>query len=232
MEKDRSKRQSVVVKICGLTNWEDTWNALQAGADFLGFVCNANDPRYIDPEAVRIIVQRLHREKPIPPPYTVGIFADAAVETVQAVLAVTGLDYGELQGDETPAVLQALGRRAYKKLRPHSAEEADADAGWYAPLAPKGRHAPKVLVDAYHPDLYGEDAAQLNWDIQRYLTEQRFKIIMGGGLTPANVVEAIRYVRPWGVNVNCGVESDSGRKDPTKVIAFIQAAKHAFEGAP
>jgi len=194
----------------------------------LGFICAESSPRYIPPTTVRDIVRRLRQETAGPVPYTVGVFVNASAETVKAVLAITGLDYGELAGEETPAVLQALGRQAYKKLHPHAAEEADADAGWYAPLAPKGKHAPKVLIDAYHPDLYGGRAVQINWEIQRYLTEQRFKIVMGGGLTPENIAAAVRYVRPWGVNVSRGVEAAVGKKDPAKVIAFVRAAKNAF----
>ncbi len=223
------RKEPPVVKICGLTNWEDAWVATQAGTDFLGFIFYEKSPRYVPVETVKTIVQRLRQERPEPPPYTVGVFVNASVETVQTTLDESGLDYAQLHGDETPAILEALNRRAYKALRPLSKEEADADAGWYAPLAPKGRHAPKILIDAYHPNLYGGSGLKANWDILAYLTSQRFKIIMAGGLTPENVAEAVRYVGPWGVDVSSGVEAAPGKKDPEKVIAFIRAAKTAWK---
>ena len=210
----------VWVKICGITRLADAHAALEAGADALGFNFYPPSPRYITPERAAEIIAAL--------PETachVGVFVNAELATVREIVETCHLDYVQLHGNEPPAFVGALWPRAFKGLRPRSAAEAEAQASIYAPLGPTDTAAPTLLLDAYQPGQYGGTGQQGNWTLAAHLAS-RYRIFLAGGLTPENVAEAIRQVRPWGVDVASGVESAPGIKDHDKVRRFIQEAKH------
>jgi phosphoribosylanthranilate isomerase len=229
------------VKICGLTNLEDAQTAVDAGADLLGFIFYEKSPRYIDPRTVASIVSAL---KPAPRspllalrstpegearsgprfPLFVGVFVNPSLEQVTLILNHCDLDLAQLHGEEAPELLAHLAKRAFKALRPRSAEEAEADGSRYARLGPSG--GPDLLVDAYHPDARGGTGQAGDWNLAAGLA-RRHRLLLAGGLTPDNVASAIRQVRPWGVDVASGVEAAPGRKDHDQVRAFIAAAKES-----
>ncbi len=127
----------VRVKICGITNFEDARVALQAGADYLGFILYPKSPRYVTPEIIKQMVLDigywvLDRDAPIPntqypisnPPRFVGVFVNETVERITDILAFTGLDYAQLHGDESSEFLQRLAGKAFKAVRPADGESA------------------------------------------------------------------------------------------------------------
>jgi phosphoribosylanthranilate isomerase len=211
---------AVRVKICGITRLEDAQAALDAGADLLGFNFYPQSPRYISPERAAEIIAALPQMI-----RCVGIFVNAELATVRRIVETCRLDYVQLHGDESPGFVQALSPRAFKALRPRSAEEAEIGAAAYAPLGPVDSAAPALLLDAYRPGQYGGTGWQGDWTLAARLAS-RYRILLAGGLTPENVANAVRRVRPWGVDVASGVESAPGRKDHDKVRRFIQEAKH------
>ena len=146
---------------------------------------------------------------------------------MQRILKETGLDLAQLHGGEPPVVLERLQGRAFKALRSTSLAEAEADAEWYADLGPSA--GPDLLLDAYHPQAYGGTGQRADWDTAAALA-RRYRLLLAGGLTPANVAEAIARVQPWGVDVSSGVETEPGRKDHAAVRAFIAAARGATHG--
>ena len=97
-----------------------------------------------------------------------------------------------------------------------------AEAEWYADLGPPA--GPQLLLDAYHPQLHGGTGQVGDWDIAAALAP-RYRILLAGGLTPDNVRQAVRQVRPWGVDVSSGVEMAPGQKDHDKVRRFVTEAK-------
>lgn len=222
------------VKICGLTNLEDAQAAMEAGADLLGFIFYEKSPRYVDPRTVGSIVSTLrhasHSTPRVrgghPPPLFVGVFVNPSLEQVTQMLNHCDLDLAQLHGEEDPELLALLTRRAFKALRPRSVEEADTDASRYARFGPGG--GPDLLVDAYHPQARGGTGQAGDWNLATGLA-RRHRLLLAGGLTPDNVANAIRQVRPWGVDVASGVEAAPGRKDHAKVRAFVAAAKGAGE---
>ncbi len=238
----------VTVKICGITNSEDALAAVEAGADFLGFICYAKSPRYVPPEGIRAVVRAVRaaaaaarraavsvgagqgRAPSLPAapsrvPRFVGVFVNAPVADVRHALDFCGLDYAQLHGDEPVDDLPAIGGRGYKAIRPNSRERAFTDAALFAPLV---RHnGPRLLIDAYDPDAFGGTGQRTDWELAARLALQTRHLLLAGGLSPANVAEAVRAVRPWGVDVSSGVEAAPGRKDQDKVRAFIAAAKAA-----
>jgi phosphoribosylanthranilate isomerase len=211
------------VKICGITNLEDARAAAVTGADFLGFIFYPRSPRYVTPEAAGQIIVALRTEGLTIT--TVGVFVDAPPAEIERAMRVAGLDLAQLHGDEPLAQVQALGGRAFKALRPHSVAEGEADAMRYLPVAPNDDRAPQLLVDAYRPGAYGGTGQTGDWSIAHALAQQCERLLLAGGLTPDNVAQAIRQVRPWGVDVSSGVEASPGRKDHGRVQTFIAAAR-------
>jgi phosphoribosylanthranilate isomerase len=242
------------VKICGLTNLADAQAAVAAGADLLGFIFFPQSPRYVPPERVREIIQALELDRRPPTAdgrpragrggkprrsvvgghpsavATVGVFVDESSAAVAQILDFCGLDLAQLHGEEPPEMVTGeLHGRSYKALRPRSLDEALDLASRYAPAPSlEGETCcPALLVDAYHPHLRGGTGETGDWSLAAALAG-RYPLLLAGGLCPANVAEAVRAVRPWGVDVSSGVESAPGHKDHAAVRAFVAVAKKAI----
>ncbi len=202
----------VRVKICGLTNLDDALAAVDAGADGLGFILVPGTPRYVTPAAVANIIAGL-------PPFVakVGVFVDEPLEQVQSVLAECGLDLIQLHGRESPEYCAALCPRAIKSFRVRNAESL-ARLAEYRVAA--------YLLDTYLPGQAGGTGQVFDWGLARQAAAHG-RIILAGGLTPQNVGEAVRAVRPYAVDVSSGVEASPGRKDQGKLRAFVRVAKSA-----
>jgi len=208
------------VKICGLTSLADAQAAAEAGADMLGFIFYARSPRFVEPaHAAAIIASIQHMAVSVK---TVGLFVDAPLREIQETLRLCRLDFVQLHGGEPPHLLEMLQPQAFKALRPTSLDEAAAEAEWYADLGPPD--GPQLLLDAYHPQLHGGTGQVGDWAIAAALAP-RYRILLAGGLTPDNVRQAVRQVRPWGVDVSSGVEAAPGQKDHDKVRRFVAEAK-------
>ena len=224
---------SFKIKVCGLTDLVDVRAAMAAGADMLGFIFFAGSPRCVKPEQVRRI---LDEAQPNQAGFvTVGVFVNDSPQHVAQVLDFCGLDFAQLHGDEPPAALGntsedrgPLCSRAYKALRPRSIKEASHLAQSYA-LPPHLRSAgrlPAFLIDAYHPTQRGGTGETGDWRLAQSLAG-RYPLLLAGGLTPANVAQAIHSIHPWGVDVASGVEQSPGRKDHAALRAFFSAVKQA-----
>jgi phosphoribosylanthranilate isomerase len=206
-----------VIKICGITNLDDAHCALDAGADMLGFIFHRKSPRYVEPERVRAMLIELR-------PRTagwisVGVFVNRLPQEISAMLAESGLDLAQLSGDESLEDLQALGGRAYKAIR-----TAEAAGAILASRVTVNNRAPQLLLDANHPTLYGGSGSRADTSLALKLSRQ-CRMLLAGGLNPNNVAEAIRQVRPWGVDVSSGVESSPGSKDHARIRDFISAVR-------
>ncbi len=204
----------IKVKICGITNVEDALLAADAGADYLGFILYPPSKRAVDAATVKAITAVL-RQRP-DCPILVGVFVNESAETITQTLTDCQLDLAQLSGDEPVELLEAISDRAYKGIRPRNIEEATEQAFSYIvdPDMP-------LLVDAYHPKLYGGTGEKADWSIAQLLAFDVPHFMLAGGLKPENIVEALGIVRPWGVDVASGVEASPGKKDAEKVRAFI-----------
>ena len=205
---------AVKIKICGITNHDDAQAAIDAGADALGFVFYKSSPRWVQPDVVRRIVAAL-------PPFVlpVGVFVNEDGKVVRDLMDACGLAVAQLHGDETAAYCEQLGRPAWKAVRLK-------DAGSFLALAEyKGRAGVRgVLIDAFSESVYGGTGRRADWTWAAEAARHA-PVILAGGLTPENVHEAVRIVRPYGVDVSSGVEVSPGKKDPHKLAAFIAAVK-------
>lgn len=199
----------VKVKICGITNIEDALKAVTLGADAFGFVFYKGSPRYIEPDRAKEIILKL-------PPFitTVGVFVDATEDEVKTIIRHTGIDVVQFHGDEPPEAC-LIEKRVIKAIRVKELSDLE-------PL--KHYNVSAFLLDTYTPDLFGGTGQLFNWDIA-VSAKQFGRIILAGGLTPENVEKAVRWVRPYGVDVSSGVESEKGKKDHLKMGLFIAKAK-------
>jgi len=197
------------VKICGITRNEDADAAVACGADALGFVLWPSSPRHTTIDAVRAIVRRL-------PPFVtpVAVFVDPSTEDL-ARAADAGVRLAQIHG-HLPVV--ANGRHPLPVLR-----AVHLSASGEAAIEPAVADD-TVLLDAYDPVQHGGTGRTVDWARARVISATR-RIVLAGGLTPGNVGDAIRAVRPYAVDVASGVEREPGIKDHAKLRAFIEAAR-------
>ncbi|MBI3933128.1 MAG: phosphoribosylanthranilate isomerase [Acidobacteria bacterium] len=202
------------VKICGLRRAEDVAVAVAAGADALGFNFWKASPRYVSPQDAARLVPN------VPPSVlTVGVFVDEEPERVLAIAEETGIMALQLHGSESPEYLDQLG--AYLKIKTIKVGE-----GFQPQELSRYASASLFLVEGLVAGMVGGTGRTFDWSLAEKAKEYG-KIILAGGLTPENVAEAVRRVRPWGVDVASGVESEPGRKDPRLIREFIRAARSA-----
>ncbi|HEY3698108.1 MAG TPA: phosphoribosylanthranilate isomerase [Spongiibacteraceae bacterium] len=201
------------VKICGITRIEDALAAVAAGADAIGFVFYAHSARAIMPSMARAICAAL-------PPFvaTVGLFVDATSAQVRTTLGAVPLDLLQFHGAETPAYCAQFERPYLKALRMRD----DIDV---ADLAQQFASARALLLDTFRIDIAGGTGEVFDW--QRVPTQFRNEVVLAGGLTAANVADAVLQLRPYAVDVSGGVESAPGIKDAKKIEAFIAAVRRA-----
>jgi phosphoribosylanthranilate isomerase len=198
---------AVKLKVCGVTSFEDACAAVDCGAEYLGFNFYPKSPRYLAPTAARDIIERLPDDV-----ISVGVFVnEPRPEDVGEILRVSGARMAQLHGDESPDYCAGVGaERVIKALR--AGDDFDARRVLDYPVS-------AILLDAYDAKLYGGTGKTANWTIAREAARLT-KIFLAGGLSPENIVEAIRAVEPFGVDVNSGVENAPGRKDADKLQAL------------
>jgi phosphoribosylanthranilate isomerase len=201
------------VKICGITRLTDALHAVKAGATALGFVFWPHSPRYVTPERAAEIIGELPSAI-----VTVGVFVNEPVTGIRDVVGKSRITMVQLHGDEPPAYADGLG---WPIIRSVSVEDAnDTRSAWPAGTV--------FLLDAIDPVRRGGSGGQVDWARAAAIARDQ-RIVLAGGLTPANVAQAIAAVRPYGVDVSSGVEQSPGVKDFDKVARFVANARSAFE---
>ena len=200
----------VKIKICGMTNMEDSLLAVKGGADAVGFIFYKKSPRYISAKTAKNIIAEL-------PPFveTVGVFVDESVDRINRIAESCNLSAVQLHGDESSAFCKKIRRKVIKAVRVKGKESFE------------GMSAYKVsafLLDAYSDQQQGGTGETFDW---RLVNEGKKygPVILAGGLDPVNVAHAIQKVKPYAVDVCSGVERIPGVKDPARLRAFIKAVK-------
>ncbi len=214
--------EQTTVKICGVRRLEDALVAAEAGASYFGMVFVPGRRRRIEPEAARIITDGV-RDGDREAPKSVGLFSDQPLDEVLETIATAGLDYTQLCGDEPldfcRAVLQHAG--VIKVLHVANDDHPDAVAGRIDEFAAAGC---TVTLDSQVTGLHGGTGQSFDWSIAAQLAASGRQFLLAGGLTPDNVAEAVAVVRPWGVDVSSGVETD-GVQDSAKIRQFATNAR-------
>jgi phosphoribosylanthranilate isomerase len=209
------------VKICGITRVEDGVAAAREGADAIGLVFWAGTPRHISLEQAREIAAGLPAFVTV-----VGLFVDPEPDAVRVALTDVPLDILQFHGDESPEMCASFGRPYIKAVHVKAGVDLIHYASRYA-------DALGLLFDAFEPGgLPGGTGTTFDWNALP--TGLARPVILSGGLTPQNVGDAIRRVRPWGVDVSSGVEAVGedgkprrGVKDAAKIAAFIRGVQDA-----
>lgn len=198
----------MIVKICGIKTLEIAQIASDAGADLLGFVF-APSKRQITPKDAARIAQALPRSVK-----KVGVFVNETAENIVQIADYVGLNMIQLHGEETPHIVHKL---TYPTIKAFPIDEImqnnvrDFPSDYTLIDSPKGR---------YH----GGTGQPFNWHLATHLAHDKDKLILAGGLTPENVNDAVRIVKPYGVDVSSGVETN-GEKDSLKIKQFIKNVK-------
>jgi len=214
------------IKICGITNVEDALAAARAGADAVGLNFYPKSPRQIDLDTARQIVDGLPAGI-----IKVGVFVNATIEEVCRTFDQLGLDLIQIHGDEPPESLVQLGQRPVMRAFRLGPAGLGAAAEYLAACRRLQCLPRRTLIDAFVPGDYGGTGKTPDWAVlQGYPAEPWHPpLVLAGGLTPANVAEAIRAVRPVAVDTASGVEIGPGRKDHAQIAAFVAAARRAFD---
>jgi phosphoribosylanthranilate isomerase len=211
------------IKICGITRPEDAQAAAAAGADAIGLICVPAAPRYADVPRAKGVLAGL------PPLVTaVGVFMDAAVSDVEATAATLGLGTVQLHGNEPREAVEALRPRAVIKALAVRDESIYEELGRWTATGVSG-----ILLDKPRT-AQASVPAPMPWHL---LTPEAIRrecgrvapILLAGGLTPDNVGQAVRTVRPYGVDVSSGVEKGTGIKDRNLIERFVLDARRALD---
>ncbi len=192
------------VKVCGLTRESDVSDAVDAGADALGFVLNATSPRCISTEQAAVLMDGV-------PALRILVTVDASQNAIADMVEKTGADGIQPHGLNAQAVALWAQQAGFFVLRPM--------AGGIPDEVPEGQIP---LLDSAARGRHGGTGVTLDWTAVAR-PERRF--VLAGGLEPGNVAEAIATLRPWGVDASSGLESEPGIKDTARVAAFLEEAK-------
>ena len=204
-----ASEKQVKVKVCGMTSLKDALVAVEGGADAVGFIFYKKSPRSVTMKTVREIVLEL-------PPFvdTVGVFVDETAEQVNKIADYCNLDIIQLHGNESPTFCKKIRRKVIKAFRIKDMQSVKKISNF---------QVSGFLLDTFSENLHGGTGKVFDWNLA--LPAKKFgPVIMAGGLTPNNVQQAVRQIRPYGVDVCSGVESEPGIKDHKKVRAFLKNA--------
>lgn len=213
------------VKICGTTNLEDALTAVEAGANAVGFVFYENSPRNVSADEARAMVQKLPDsvEK-------IGVFVNESSERVSAIADAVGLTAVQFHGDEHKnPELYEIDRRVFLCVPAEWVEKTRREKGEaMGSLMAVPKNLSAIMLDSGNNGLRGGTGRPFDWTEAAWfvsLVSKHTPVVVAGGLSPANVGEAIDILKPWGVDVVSGVEARPGKKDPQKVRAFVKAVR-------
>jgi phosphoribosylanthranilate isomerase len=208
------------VKICGIRDKNHALAAVEAGADFIGLVF-APSKRQVTPTRACEIVSAVKKSSDATK--VVGVFVNAPASQVNEIADFCALDCVQLSGDESWEYCREIIEPIIKAIRigQQSPEELCAELSAGGELLPAQRFL--TLLDSQVEGKYGGTGESFNWNLAQQVAE-KFPVIIAGGLNPKNVARLIETVRPWGVDVSSGVESN-GLKDASKIRAFVKAVR-------
>jgi len=198
------------IKICGLTNLNQALACAELGVDWLGFNCWHGSPRYIKPAEIVEIINNLPKSVK-----TVGVFVNEHSDSVEKIMSLTGMDVAQFHGDETFDDVKKIKVPWFKAFRFTPEFKTDQIKSFGKEI---------FLLDSFSKKFYGGSGERLDWDEASKISSLG-KLILAGGLNSENVSEAVKKVKPWGIDVCSGVEIEPGIKDMKKVAAFVKISK-------
>jgi phosphoribosylanthranilate isomerase len=203
---------TVAVKICGITDYEDASMAVELGAGVLGFIF-ARSPRQITPQKARDIISAM-------PPFvkTVGVFVDEEPAAIKEMIHYCGLDLVQLHGDESPDLCCELMPYTIKALRIRDESSLRTSRIYQGKVR-------ALLLDTYLEDKAGGTGKTFDWQLALKIKKLGIPIILAGGLGPSNIDDAVSTERPYAVDVNSGVEERPGKKSHTLMKDLMEKVR-------
>jgi phosphoribosylanthranilate isomerase len=212
-----------LIKICGITSLADARMAIAAGADLLGFNFYRPSPRFIEAEEAKKIVDSLRADTGNQAVTTVGVFVnEASPGSLMEIVAAAGVDAVQLHGDESVEFCHNLkhllnGRLLIKVIRVRET---------FVPLEALQYDADAIMLDTFHGEMRGGTGRVFDWAIARAARELVPRLFLAGGLSAANVAQAIAAVDPYAVDACSSLESSPGKKNTARMRAFVQAVRN------
>jgi len=200
-----------LIKICGVTRLSDAVTAAEAGADYIGFNFYSPSPRYVKPEKAREIIMGLPDDVE-----AVGVFVNENPARIMEICRTAAIGTVQIHGDEPEGFENNLELPVIRALRVSGPSDMEG----------MERHKPFAFLIDSKSEVYGGSGKKADWDLAAKAKEKAEKLILAGGLSPDNVEEAIKIVKPWAVDTASGVETSPGQKDHEKIRRFIEAVKN------
>lgn len=221
------------VKICGITAADDARLACQLGAWALGLMFYPGSPRALTAADAQRLVAEVQGSLPGSAINWVGVFVNQPLAEIRAIAQQIPLAYVQLHGDESPEEVAEIsaalaaddGRTKVIKALRTASSLAEASAAAYR------KHCPLLLVDSYSRHSYGGTGKTADWPLAKAISDGG-PTLLAGGITPANVGEALAAVGPWGIDLSSGVERQPGQKDHDKLRQLFAALKPEQEPKP
>jgi len=201
-----------LVKICGITNLDDALVAVEAGADALGFNFYKPSPRYITPKHAREIIEQLPKSL-----LTVGVFVNEELPSVRDIANEAGIQTLQLHGDESPAYC--------RELPDHYVIKTFAVSDSFDPQTPTRYKVEAIMLDTKHNNLRGGTGRVFDWSIAQRLAPTIPKLFLAGGLSPENIENAVKTVRPFAVDACSALEDTPGKKSHERMRVFVNAVR-------
>ena len=208
------------VKICGIREEGHALAAVEAGADFIGFVFAPSKRQVSSARAHEVINAVKRRSNAVK---TVGVFVDTPASEVNRIADFCGLDWVQLSGNEPWEYCREITRPIIKSIRISQQRPEEIYAELTTGLKTLSRRRFTTLLDSQIEGKYGGTGTTFDWRLAQQVA-MKFPVIIAGGLSPQNVAQAIEIIVPWGVDVSSGVETE-GSKDVAKIKAFIEAVR-------
>ena len=216
------------VKICGITRPEQGRAIAQLGATALGFICAPQSPRYVTPNQIRSVVEKLSEyDQSDHGVDRVGVFVNADLKTIEETVAIARLNMVQLHGGESPEYCQAIRQmlpsiEIIKTFRLKTAAD-------FEQIQPYQNWVDAFLLDAYHPQQWGGTGQTLNWRLLQNF-QPGLPWFLAGGLNPHNILDALSQLSPDGVDLSSGVEKSPGDKELEKVALLFERLRQRGDG--
>ena len=202
-----------LVKICGITNIEDALAAVTAGADALGFNFYKPSPRYVTPQHAREIIEELPDSL-----LTVGVFVNEDADAIRSVADEAGIKALQLHGDESPEYCHELAANHYVIKTFAVSENFD-------PQSVKQYEVEAIMLDTKHSSLRGGTGRVFDWSIAQQLAPTIPKLFLAGGLSPENIENAVKTVRPFAVDACSALDDTPGKKNEERMRVFVNTVR-------
>jgi phosphoribosylanthranilate isomerase len=204
-----------VIKICGITNLDDALAAVAAGTDALGFNFYKPSSRYVTPQQAREIIEQLPASV-----LTVGVFVNEESDAVRSIAKEAAIKALQLHGDESPEYCRDLAADYY-------VIKALAVSESFDPQTPKEYEVEAIMLDTKHNSLRGGTGRVFDWSIAQRLAPTIPKLFLAGGLSPENIENAVKIVRPFAVDACSALEDTPGKKNEERMRVFVNAVRRA-----